>query len=1105
MCACAVMGEAVKDVERAIDDIGRTLGNMFSIFGSDKEPKKMWALKDSFDDELYTVRHSDLGYHNYFKWKSESSDPARNAYGEVTWWWQVPTDFGGRYEPRDRSAYAKVLSENQDLSGTTFCDINGNGCYRAGDVGVVKIYRDVPDSDGTLYKHDLDGTTSYFTWTSFESHGVMRYYEKVYDMHYTYRLSSRPLRTISLRHNGGMLQQLVSGAWVDHGTVMLVNGMLLEKGREPVAVTPTDILIPTGWYSLEEDCYSDLYDDRSRIDSIFYWKPHPIPEEGAGLGTLQGVDDTEKMSISISTSIATKCDGDGYSVRCVVLHNGLGAGDPSWSGLWKRHMLSTNPSNSQLFLIKDFTSNCPKTHGPYNVAVTLKESEGYAGLLGWSISDPDQKLDIDVLRHLRRGQGDSRGLSHTFPLPSGTYELDVGGSAGGPRNSARVSLDVNGEKIIDEYPIGVLNTEGRYTHYHLKFRLCSSNPVTPEPTVKQPDSMFKELTPDWFRSFHDTPQTWGFFGPFSMNTDGEEVGALVFSSDLITSLQSDIDNSLQYHYQNHMGDRDSLLIRVTDLLNDKYLAVPVVENASYRSDSACFDYEVKELRVYLNSRNIWDYEIVGTIRDPQDPSTKMSTMLDCSLKDNVYTVMQHDIPDETWKKCNNLQYDFVYSDWGDCTKSCGTGSQTRDATCHLRDPSDVSLNVPVDDRFCTQTKDTTRSCNTQPCLTYTYKYGEWSECSEPCGPGTQTRSVWCEDSKGSIADNSLCSEGMPSTVQACNKGSCMYRTGSWSTCSADCGGGIQARTVQCVDPNGSPVENFLCTSQMTPSATQECNDSPCMSYEYKAGTWSECSTSNGQCGTGTQTRKVECIDQNAHSAEGCQGDRPEDSRDCDISCEASCKSDAITDKRLWYIWTTKDGQKRYLSVDDDSLALTDKRPRHGWIVSRHDKNEDAVRIQLHTDVTTKHSLHFEKKSLKASTKVHAIYIHKLTHHDTQSTQYQFSAHGNGCKTPEEYTFDGLTNPIWTFERSVRGTDKRFHPISILIPLNWDEWVFWLALAGIIIAVVWVLFVLLSIASYAVMGSEKKEGENRTSKYEDMTEFKKDIDKKLENIIDKLPR
>ena len=61
-----------------------------------------------------------------------------------------------------------------------------------------------------------------------------------------------------------------------------------------------------------------------------------------------------------------------------------------------------------------------------------------------------------------------------------------------------------------------------------------------------------------------------------MNTDGEEVGTLVFSSDLITSLQSDIDNESPIPLSNHMGDRDSLLIRVTDRLNDKYLAVPVV-------------------------------------------------------------------------------------------------------------------------------------------------------------------------------------------------------------------------------------------------------------------------------------------------------------------------------------------------------------------------------------------------------------------------------------------------------------------------------------------------------------------------------------------------
>ena len=267
------------------------------------------------------------------------------------------------------------------------------------------------------------------------------------------------------------------------------------------------------------------------------------------------------------------------------------------------------------------TVNCVST-STNSVKIWLVEYEPFVGRLAFSI----KRYDGSVIKQQVADDKTNLKVKNLDDLPYGFYSLTVTGeNLNRSNHGGNIQIEIDGNTVMDEM-LG-FHGEGNWSGYEYTFCLVWDTSSTLF------NSPFKELAPDWFRSFHDTPQTWGFFGPFSMNTNTEEIGTFIASSDLISGLQSDIDNGVQYHYQNHMGDRDSLLIRVTDLLNDKYLAVPVVEDASYRSDSACFDYEVKELRVYLNSRNIWDYEIVGTIRDPQDPSTKMSTMLDCSLKE----------------------------------------------------------------------------------------------------------------------------------------------------------------------------------------------------------------------------------------------------------------------------------------------------------------------------------------------------------------------------------------------------------------------------------------------------------------------------------------
>eukprot|EP00237_Pycnococcus_provasolii_P001804 CAMPEP_0119205734 /NCGR_PEP_ID=MMETSP1316-20130426/40033_1 /TAXON_ID=41880 /ORGANISM="Pycnococcus provasolii, Strain RCC2336" /LENGTH=387 /DNA_ID=CAMNT_0007202123 /DNA_START=371 /DNA_END=1530 /DNA_ORIENTATION=+ len=95
-----------------------------------------------------------------------------------------------------------------------------------------------------------------------------------------------------------------------------------------------------------------------------------------------------------------------------------------------------------------------------------------------------------------------------------------------------------------------------------------------------------------------------------------------------------------------------------------------------------------------------------------------------------------------------------------------------------------------------------------PPLTYSYATGSWSSCSATCGGGTETRSVTCKQSDGQSVSDSYCSDSKPSISQSCNTQECLtysYSTGLWSSCSATCGGGTETRSVTCKQSDGQSV------------------------------------------------------------------------------------------------------------------------------------------------------------------------------------------------------------------------------------------------------------------------------------------------------------
>eukprot|EP00929_Paragymnodinium_shiwhaense_P108765 TRINITY_DN750_c0_g2_i1.p1 TRINITY_DN750_c0_g2~~TRINITY_DN750_c0_g2_i1.p1 ORF type:complete len:5718 (-),score=836.45 TRINITY_DN750_c0_g2_i1:11-16636(-) len=171
------------------------------------------------------------------------------------------------------------------------------------------------------------------------------------------------------------------------------------------------------------------------------------------------------------------------------------------------------------------------------------------------------------------------------------------------------------------------------------------------------------------------------------------------------------------------------------------------------------------------------------------------------------------------------------TDWGPCSFSCGTGTQSRDVYCPTGNPADCGAEVPSSLQYCR---------DTSGCQWYT---AAWTPCSTACGAGTRSREVRCWSGV-----ESECLEEKPVSSESCyEKEGCAWALGEWSPCSTSCGSGSQGRSVAC--PSGN---NSDCPGE-APVSQRQCYDRA--GCEWRVGGWTPCST---QCGAGLRSREVTC-------------------------------------------------------------------------------------------------------------------------------------------------------------------------------------------------------------------------------------------------------
>ncbi|CAD7956387.1 unnamed protein product [Amoebophrya sp. A25] len=190
-----------------------------------------------------------------------------------------------------------------------------------------------------------------------------------------------------------------------------------------------------------------------------------------------------------------------------------------------------------------------------------------------------------------------------------------------------------------------------------------------------------------------------------------------------------------------------------------------------------------------------------------------------------------------------------WSDWGDCSATCGGGEQHRGRK--------ISREAKNGGAPCQDELSQVRGCGKTPCQTpVDCVWGEWSafdECSKTCGGGQKTRTRHVTTSPrlgGKLCEPLTSAEVVPCATESCDAGT-TCRNGkwgewsNWSMCSTTCGEGYQFRHRQVAsEPNacGEPVTGKH--EELQVCNMGQCDNGP---VDCEFGDWSSWEPCSSKC------------------------------------------------------------------------------------------------------------------------------------------------------------------------------------------------------------------------------------------------------------------